>query len=48
MAKWVSAWTSTLLRTVPIDSEVFLRGLLNVREEQIFKSVIEIQKENWG
>ena len=36
------------LRTVPTNSEVFLRGLLNVREKQILTSVIEIQKENWG
>ena len=30
------------------NSKVFLRGLLNMREEQILTSVIEIQKENWG
>ena len=36
------------LRTVPTNSEVFLRGLLNVRGKQILTSVIEIQKENWG
>ena len=36
------------LRTVPTNSKVFLRGLLNMREEQILASVIEIQKENWG
>ena len=37
-----------ILRTVPTNSKVFLRGLLNMREEQILASVIEIQKENWG
>ena len=36
------------LRTVPTNSKVFLRGLLNMWEEQILTSVIEIQKENWG
>ena len=36
------------LRTVPTNSKVFLRGLLNMREKQILTSVIEIQKENWG
>ena len=36
------------LRTVPTNSKVFLRGLLNVREKQILTSIIEIQKENWG
>ena len=36
------------LRTVPTNSKVFLRGLLNMREMQILTSVIEIQKENWG
>ena len=34
------------LRTVPTNSEVFLRGLLNVRGKQISTSDIEIQKEN--
>ena len=33
--------------TVPTNSKVFLRGLLNMREKQILASVIEIQKENW-
>ena len=37
----------TILRTVPTNSMVFLRGLLNMREKQILTSVIEIQKENW-
>ena len=37
-----------LLRMVLTNSKVFLRGLLNMREKQILKSVIEIQKENWG
>ena len=37
----------SFLRTVPTNSKVFLRGLLNMRERQIL-SVIEIQKENWG
>ena len=37
-----------LLRTVPTNSKVFLRGLLNMRKKQILTSVIEIQKENWG
>ena len=32
------------LRTVPTNSKVFLRGLLNMREKQILTSVIEIQK----
>ena len=36
------------LRTVPTNSKVFLRGLLNMRKKQILTSVIEIQKENWG
>ena len=36
------------LRTVPTNSKVFLRGLLNTREKQILTSVIEIQNENWG
>ena len=36
------------LRTVPTNSKAFLRGLLNMWEEQILTSVIEIQKENWG
>ena len=36
------------LRTVPTNSKVFLRGLLNMREKQILTSVIEVQKENWG
>ena len=36
------------LRTVPTNSEVFLRGLLNMREKQISLSVIKIQKENWA
>ena len=36
------------LRTVPANSQVFLRGLLNMREMQILTSVIEIQKENCG
>ena len=37
-----------LLRTVPTNSKVFLRGLLAMREKQILTSVIEIQRENWG
>ena len=37
-----------VLRTVPTNSKVFLRGLLNMREKQILTSDIEIQKENWG
>ena len=36
------------LRTVPTNSKVFLRGLLNMWEKQILTSDIEIQKENWG
>ena len=35
------------LRTVPTNSKVFLRGLLNMREKQMLTSVIEIQKQNW-
>ena len=35
-----------VLRTVPTNSKVFLRALLNMREKQILTSVIEIQKEN--
>ena len=31
---------------VPNNSKVFLRGLLNMRENQILISVIEIKKEN--
>ena len=34
------------LRTVPTNSKIFLRGLLNVREKQILTSVFDIQKEN--
>ena len=35
--------------TVPTNSKVILRDLLNMREKQILTSVmIEIQKENWG
>ena len=30
------------LRTVPTNSKVFLRGLLNMQEKQILTSVIEI------
>ena len=33
---------------MPINSKVFLCGLLNMLEKQILTSVIEIQKENWG
>ena len=33
------------LRTVPTNSKVFLRGLLNMWEKQILTSDIEIQKE---
>ena len=33
--------TSRLLRTVPTNSKVFSRGLLNMREKQILTSVIE-------
>ena len=36
------------LRTVPINSKVFWRGLLNMGEKQILTSDIEIQEENWG
>ena len=36
------------LRTVPTNSRVFFRGLLNIREKQISLNVIKIQKENWG
>ena len=39
---------NTTLRTVPTNSKVFLRGLLNIREKQILTSVIEIQKEIGG
>ena len=35
------------LRTVPTNSEVFLRGFMNMWEKQISASVIKIQKENW-
>ena len=35
------------LRTVPTNSKVCLRGLLNMREKKILASVIRIQKENW-
>ena len=37
-----------ILRTVPTNSQVILRSLLNMREKQIITSVIEIQKENLG
>ena len=37
-----------VLRTVPTNSMVFLRVLLNMREKQNLTSVIEIQNENWG
>ena len=37
-----------MLRTVPTNSKVFLRGLLNMREKQIFTSVIEIKKKIGG
>ena len=37
-----------ILRTVPTKSKIFLRSLLNTREEVILTSVTEIQKENWG
>ena len=33
------------LRTVPTNSKVFLRGLLNMREKQILTSAIEIQRK---
>ena len=39
---------NTTLRTVPTNSKVFLRGLLNMREKQVLTSVIEIQKEIGG
>ena len=32
------------LKTVPTNSKVFLRGLLNTREKQILTNVIEIPK----
>ena len=35
-----------LLRTLPTNSKVFLRGSQNMREKQILRSAIEIQKEN--
>ena len=44
----VASQNRACLRTVPTNSKVFLRGLLNMREKQILTSVIEIQKENWG
>ena len=34
------------LRTVPTNSKLCLRGLLNMREKKILASVIGIQKEN--
>ena len=43
-----STYISTDLRTVPTNSKVFLRDLLNMLEKQILTSVIEIQKEIWG
>ena len=36
------------LRTVPTNSKVFLSGLLNMWEEQILTSVIDIQKKKIG
>ena len=36
------------LRTVPTNSKLFLRGLLNMREKQMLTSDIEIQKEIGG
>ena len=41
-------WILVNLRTVPTNSNVFLSGLLTMRENQILTSVIEIQKEKWG
>ena len=35
------------LRTVPTNSKLCLRGLLNMREKKILASVIGIQEENW-
>ena len=43
-----SASHEMLLRTVPTNSKVFLRGFMNMREKQISTSVIKIQKGNWG
>ena len=37
-----------MLRMVPTNSKVFLRGFMNMLEKQILTSVIEIQNENWG
>ena len=37
-----------ILRTVPTNSQEFLRGLRNMREMHIITSVNEIQKEDWG
>ena len=44
----VQSYCFCSLRTVPTNSKVCSRGLLNMREKQILTSVIEIQKENWG
>ena len=40
--------SGNLLRTVPTNLKVFLRGFIKMREKQISTSVIKIQKENWG
>ena len=52
LENWFIAWNSNGyifgLRTVPTNSKVFLRGLLNMREKQISTSVVKIKKENWG
>ena len=41
-------YVNVILRTMPTNSKVFLRGLLNMWEKQILTSVTEIQKEKWG
>ena len=35
-----------VLRTVPTNSKVFLRGCMDMRKKQISTSVIKIQNEN--
>ena len=36
------------LRTVPTNTEVFLGGVMTIREKPILARAMEIQKENWG
>ena len=44
----VAILIKTPLRTVPTNSKVLFAQFINVREKQIWTSVIEIRNENWG